>query len=101
MAEEEKDDKYIVCLTVQMGLWNPRAVAEGSVEKQCGGCGVAVWLSKSGQKMLKDTPDAQLRCEPCIRKMAQAATEEVKVQEVPGAIEEALDNIRRQQEKKD
>jgi hypothetical protein len=99
MTEKEPDQKYIVCLSVQMALWNSKAVAEGSVEKQCGRCGIPVWLSQSGQKMLKEDPSAQLRCQGCLRKMVAESKEPVKFGSVPGAIEEALENIKKQEEK--
>ena len=106
MPDEKKDEPeatYIVCLTKKMGEWNPNSVAEGSEIRRCETCGTSVWIAQAGQKMKAERPDAQLICMPCVIKMQQAAEkkgEDVKVGIVPGAAEEALRNIARNEAKK-
>lgn len=100
----DDEKKVVICLTVQMGRWNPKSVAEGSIEKNCSLCGTPVFLSQSGQKMLAEVPDLMLVCMPCMPKLQQQAKAEGEDLKfggaLPGALEEALDNIRRQEDGK-
>jgi len=99
MTKEPENQIYIGCMTVQMGLWNPTAVADGSIVKQCGTCGSDIHLSLSSQKFIEEKPQAHLICIPCIQKntieeKAKAHGEKVVFEgAVPGAIEEALKHI--------
>lgn len=95
---EEKDEQCIVCITVQYGNWNPRCVVEGSVKKQCNDCKTPVYLSKSGQALLVAAPQTKLFCMNCVQKeleIQKAKGEEIKAAVLPGALDEALDNIKR------
>lgn len=103
MTDEKEDEIYIGCMTVQMGLWNPSSVAEGCVVKQCGTCGIDIHLAPTSQKFIAENPKANLICIPCLHKKAieQAKDEPVKFAgPVPGAIDEALRNIARQERDK-
>ena len=88
----EDEPCAIVCLTVQMGDWNPDAVVEGSIKKNCSKCGIPVYLSLSGQKHLQNNPTASLLCINCTQKVMKD-DDDVKVSVVPGAIEEARDHF--------
>lgn len=95
------DEQCIVCITVQYGDWNPKCIAEGSVKKECSDCRTPVYLSKSGQALLSAAPHTKLFCTHCVEKELQAQKakgEEIKTAILPGALDEALDNIRKQKE---
>lgn len=87
------EENCIVCLTAQMGTWNPLCVVKGSIVKQCGICGVDVVLSISGQELLAKNPGTNLACLPCIQKKIEANPEHFDVDLVPGAVEEGLAHI--------
>jgi hypothetical protein len=90
---------YIGCMTKQMGLWNPSHVARGCVVKQCGTCGTDVHLAPTSQKFLQEKPHAKLICMPCLKK--KSSDNEMKFMGVvPGAVNEAIDNIQKNKEEK-
>ena len=84
----------IVCLTVQMGDWNPISVVEGSIKKNCHKCGIPVYLSLSGQKHLQNNPTASLLCITCTQKEIEN-DDDVKFGVVPGGIDEAIDHLKK------
>lgn len=86
MAENE-EKALIGCMSVQMGVWNPKDITEGSIIKQCDYCGLEVYLSKSGQKMFESQP-CKLICVTCtleLKKDCDERGEEIKCDVVPGA----------------
>lgn len=94
------DQQCIVCITVQYGDWNPSCIALGSVKKQCDDCKNLIYLSKSGQALLAAAPQTKLFCQNCVAKELEAQKakgEEIKMAVLPGALNEALDNIKRQE----
>lgn len=95
-SDEEEDTIFIGCMTVQMGLWNPKNIVPGCVVKHCCECNTDIHVSPSSQK-----PDVKVICVPCMMKQAKETKEEVKwMGAVPGSIEEAKEHIRRIKEEK-
>ena len=88
MTENKEEEKSVIgCLSVQLSVWTPNSVVEGSVIKQCDYCGLDVWLSPSGQKMRESQP-CKLICLGCtieLKKECDKSGEEIKCDVVPGA----------------
>lgn len=105
-SDEEEDTIFIGCMTVQMGLWNPKNIVPGCVVKHCCECNTDIHVSPSSQKLLAEKPDVKVICVPCMMKQlivaeAKETKEEVKwMGAVPGSIEEAKEHIRRIKEEK-
>lgn len=90
---DENAEILIGCITVQMGKWNPKAVAKGSIVKNCGTCGIEVYFAPTSVKFLEENPKANLICSTCLKKkVTPEIADKVTIQPIPGAIEEALKN---------
>lgn len=58
-------------------------IPQGSIKKECFDCEKEVYLSLSGQKMLKESSEILICCINCLK-----INEETKFSAVPGAFEE-------------
>jgi hypothetical protein len=95
---DKEEPTCIVCITVQFGQWNPDCVTEGCIVKNCSRCGIDVYVSKSGQKMMEGNGQVFLTCINCLQKFLEEEKqkgEPVKFGQIPGAIEEAIDHIKK------
>jgi hypothetical protein len=81
---EDEEIDMLVCIPVAGGT---RPVY-GSIRAVCHQCKTAVWVSVSGQNVLRDRKDLRPFCMSCAAKEMKNATEEVKAEIVPGGIEE-------------
>ncbi len=81
---EDKDIGMLVCMPVADGA---RPVY-GSVRANCYECKMHVWVSVSGQNALSERKELRSFCMICAGKKMENATEKIKPEIVPGAIEE-------------
>jgi hypothetical protein len=100
MSDKEKNDIYIGCITTKFGEWRPNSIVPGCVTKQCCRCNVDIHVSPSSQKLIASKPDeVHVICIECMQKQNQIKLEAGKdvhfMGTVPGAVEEALDQIAR------
>lgn len=83
LSEEDEID-MLVCVPVSDGT---RPVY-GSIRAVCHQCKNAVWVSVSGQNVLRERKDLRPFCMQCAAKEMENTTEEIKAEIVPGGIEE-------------
>lgn len=81
---EDEDFDMLVCVPVAGGA---RPVY-GSIRADCHQCKTAVWVSVSGQNVLRTRKDLIPYCMECAAKEMDATDEEIKAEIVPGGIEE-------------
>ena len=83
--KDEKDYDVLVCAPVG----NFGRPIYGSLRGNCLDCNVAVWISVSGQKAMRENANLKVFCMECTSQRMEAETgEEIKISAVPGALEE-------------
>lgn len=104
MSNEEPDEIFIGCMSVQLARWNPGCVVPGCVIKRCYDCGTDIHVSPSSQKLTSEKPEIHLACIPCLQKNAKREMAKGEIVAfmgvVPGAVKEMMDNIARKKEEK-
>lgn len=92
---ENKEKSLIICMTVQMGAWNPSSITEESIVKHCESCGIDIYLSKAGQEM-RETQKCELVCMNCAFKLKEECSktgEAVNFDIVPGGLDELKNHL--------
>lgn len=81
------DKVYLACVTTDM------SAVPNSVEGRCGTCDVAVWISVSGQRVMKSKDEVIITCIPCLSTLPEDERKEFHA--VPGGIKKAIDYLRK------
>ncbi len=83
----DKDTNAIVC----MKLGGRGKVVRGADTRTCQECGATVWVSLTGQKVLKEEPERVIVCMDCARPILKQHPEKGEIR--ADMIKELLDNL--------
>ena len=86
-SEDTGTDVDILVCTSAGGLSRP---IYGSVRAECGACKSPVWVSVSGQKVMRERKTLRPFCMSCASEKINESGEQPKAEIVPGAIDELI-----------
>ena len=82
------DYLYLACVSADM------PAVPNSVQMPCGKCKTSVWVSLSGQTLLRSEPKTIVVCIPCMSQIDDDDFRDTRFRPVPGGVKEALKYLR-------
>ena len=91
--KSEDDETVLICVPAsENGSW----LVEGSRKDKCGFCGQEVWVSRAGQKFVREGRVDRIMCSPCgDKRTAERPDDPPEVEIPPEVVAEFLNHLRK------